>query len=138
MANNNVASWTAGTILFGGKELHSVTADATPVGIGGNMVDDAVGDGRYIVFWEKANPSIFQTVLESAYVSDDSRIIVMELTGSATGGDVQIQSRDASHEASDKLNSSSFNKIVAGTFATGPLVGVSAQGVLFNSTGFYV
>ena len=67
MANNNVASWTAGTILFGGKELHSVsagsTADATPVGIGGNMVDDAVGDGRYIVFWEKANPSIFKTVI---------------------------------------------------------------------------
>ena len=141
MANNNVASWTAGTILFGGKELHSVsagsTADATPVGIGGNMVDDAVGDGRYIVFWEKANPSIFQTVLESAYVSDDSRIIVMELTGSATGGDVQIQSRDASHGASDKLNADSFNKIVAGEFATGPLVGDSAQGVLFNSTGLY-
>jgi hypothetical protein len=140
MANNNVASWTAGTILFGGKELHSVsagsTADATPVGIGGNMVDHALaGAGRYIVFWEKANPSIFQTVLESAYVSDDDRIIVMELTGSATGGDVQIQSRDASHGASDKLNADSFNKIVAGTFASDALTGEgTGDGILFDST----
>jgi hypothetical protein len=144
MANNNVASWTAGTILFGGKELHSVsagsTADATPVGINGNMVDDAVGDGRYIVFWERANPSIFQTVLESAYVSDDNRIIVMELTGSATGGEVQIQSRDASHEASDKLNSDSFNKIIAGNFSTGAMTGAlnptyRAPGVTMTSDG---
>jgi hypothetical protein len=145
MANNNVASWTAGTILFGGKELHSVsagsTADATPVGIDGNMVDHALaGAGRYIVFWEKANPSIFQTVLESAYVSDDDRIIVMELTGSATGGDVQIQSRDASHGASDKLNAESFNKIVAGTFSTGAMTGIvnptyRESGVEMSSTG---
>ena len=119
MANDhNIAKWTAGTILFGGKELHTVSAgstnDAAPIGIGTTLTDNL----RYIVFWDRRNPDIFQTILESSYVESEHRVIVIEVTGAASGEKVQIQSKDASYGASDKLNSDSFNKIVGGTFST--------------------
>ena len=125
MANeHDQAKWTAGTILFGGKELHMVnagsTADAAPVGIGGNMVNNT----RYIVFWERSSPSIFQTVAETAYVDDPEKVIVMEVTGSTLGEEVQLVSRDIMQTGTnDKLNAESLNKIVAATFSTGAMTG---------------
>ena len=125
MANeHDQAKWTAGTILFGGKELHMVnagtTADAAPVGIGGNMTNDV----KYTVFWDRKNPAIFQTVAESAYVPTDERVVVMEVTGATLGEEVQLVSRDVQQVGNnDKLNVESLNKIVAGNFSTGAMTG---------------
>ena len=141
MAVHNAASWSGGSILFGGSEMYQVnagsTVNAAPVGIGGALADNT----RYIVFWDKNSPESFQTIVETAYVNSKSRVIIFEVTGAAEGEKVQIVSKDTSFGASDKLNSDSFNKIVAAEFATGPLSGVDnasgipGVGVAFDSAG---
>jgi len=137
---NDTISWSEGTIVFGGSDTHQInpgtTQDAVPVGIAGNLVDNT----RYIIFWDQNTPTQFQTIVEASYVGSPSRVIIFEVTGAAVGESAQVVSRDASFGASDKLNSDSFNKIVAGTFSTGALTGVASPtipgaGVLWNAAG---
>jgi len=133
MANYNEVSWTAGTIIFGGSTVFNVLSGST-----GTMNSPNV---RYIVYWDKEQSNIYQTIIESSYDPSPNKVVVMELTTGVNGEDVQIVTRDIASGSSDRLNSDSFNKIVGGTFATGPLTGVGtppASGVLFNNTGFYM
>ena len=133
MANYNEVSWTAGTIIFGGSTVFNVLSGTT-----GTMDSPNV---RYIVFWDKLQSNIYQTIIESSYEPSPNKVVVMELTTGVNGEDVQIVTRDIASGSSDRLNSDSFNKIVGGTFATGALTGVGtppASGVLFNNTGFYM
>ena len=142
MANlvNDTVSWSAGTILFGGSEMYEIvpgsTQDAAPYGVGGNLVAAT----RYIIFWDKDTPNNFQTIIETSYIESESRVIVFEVTGAPVGGSSQIVARDATYGAPDKLNSESFNKIVAGTFSTGAMTGIvnptyREGGVVLDSEG---
>ena len=145
MASHDTVTWSTGTILFGGNEQHQIlagaTSDAAPVGVGGAMTSSP--NTRYIIFWDRKKPTIFQTVLESAYADHPDKIVVMELTTGDVGEDVQIQAREITHSASDKLNATSFNKIVAGTFSTGPMTGIvnptyREGGVVLDANGLFM